>query len=247
MSSSAPSWQVRSVCLENCSLLEMKGRAGRSVLQTGATHLVNSSLYGIFFETFVRILFTIPPTAVNTGLPRSSKIIRQFWLMRLFMASPARTKVGDTAVSEKLVSPAVWTGIPSKNSCLPLYEQVSHPETCVSRSMNRYPTQKLVPPALWTGIPPRNLCLPLYEQVSHPETCLPFYEQVSHPETCVSRSMIRYLTHRLVSPVLWTGISPTDLCLQFYEQVSHPATCVSRSMNRYLTHRLVSSALWTGI
>lgn len=55
MSSSASSWQVRSVCLENYSLLEVKGRAGRSVLQTGATHLVNSSLYGTFCDIVVRI------------------------------------------------------------------------------------------------------------------------------------------------------------------------------------------------
>ena len=115
-------------------------------------------------------------------------------------------------LTQKLVSPAVWTGISPRNLCLPLSELVSHPETCVSRFMNRYLTQKLVSPALWTGISPRNLCLPLYEQVSH-------------PEAGVSRSMNRYLTQNLVSPAVWTGISPSKLCLLFYEQVSHPASC----------------------
>jgi len=99
MFTSTPFWQVWSVCVENCSLLEMKGRAGCSVLQAAANHLVNSSLYGTFCETFVRISCTIPPKAMNTGLPRSSTTIRQFWLMRLFMVSPATRNVGYAAAS----------------------------------------------------------------------------------------------------------------------------------------------------
>ena len=59
--------------------------------------------------------------------------------------------------------------------------------------------------------------------------------------------MNRYLTKKLVSPVLRTAISPSNLCLSLYEQLSHTATCVSRSMNSYLTQQLVSPALWTGI